>query len=700
MHRPGLSLALSLSLFLGLLAPLRADAPPETPHVQASLYLQSWLYELPRPAEGEGVRADLSFHIEKGWHLYWRNPGDAGRAVKVLWHLPDGWTAEPLQWPVPKIYTLGTLTDYGYEGDLVLTAVLRPPALETRKPKLNPAQVSAELVWLVCSPEACLPGHTLLRPSPEPAGTKIYHDDSEVFPKPLPKGEATLREAGAYLQLSLSDADGLPSSGPLRFIPYARGLIANGERQFAVRSAQGIELRVKKAEGADALPETVEGLLLAVDAGRGWEIKARVLPPLPVAPPSSGSGTGFPFAALGLAFLGGLLLNLMPCVLPVLSLKVLALVSMPRREGLRHGLAYTAGVVLSFLALAGLLLALRAAGGRFGWGFQLQSPAFVVLIAALFWAITLNLLGLFEIGEGLAARGGAVLEGRKKSVIAPFLGGLLAVIVATPCTAPFMGTALGVAFSQSAGVALLIFAALGLGLAAPYLALAANPAWLRFVPKSGGWMVWFRRLLALPMAVTVVWLVWVFHRETGGGAVLLLALGAVLCAAALFGKWEGKTMVSRLAVHTAALLLAGAAISAAMVYHGVPKPASAAADSAQGEGDWIPYTNERLEAAREAGKPVFVDFTADWCLPCQVNKQVLDAPEVAARFREKGVVRLIADWTRNDPEVTAALAAAGRPSVPLSLLYGSNPALPPKILPSLLTKRAVLDALDVLDSLK
>ncbi|HEY8966469.1 MAG TPA: thioredoxin family protein, partial [Candidatus Methylacidiphilales bacterium] len=540
-------------------------------------------------------------------------------------------------------------------------------------------------------PETCLPGKTVVKPSPEPPGTKIYRDDTLLFPQALPGAEATLREEGDGFRLSVSGegAAALPQTGPIRFLPYEKGIIANGEHQFAIRSASGVELRIRKAVHAEApapLSGTVPGLLLAVDAGRGWEIEAQVAPPLPAAPRAS----GFPWAALGLAFLGGLLLNLMPCVLPVLSLKVLGLVSMPRGEGRRHGLAYTAGVLLSFLALAGLLLALRAAGGRFGWGFQLQSPPFVAFVAALFFAIGLNLVGLFEVGEGLAAKGGSFLAANRKGLAAPFLGGLLAVVVATPCTAPFMGTALGVAFTQPAPVALLVFASLGLGLAAPYLLLSWNPAWLRFVPKSGAWMDWFRRILSVPMFATVAWLLWVYRRETGEAGVLLLALLAVLAAATAFGRWRIGNDAARLAVRTAALVLIGAALSVVLLHKPQPAP-SAPAEAA--DGDWQPYSEALLNDLLDAGRPVFIDFTADWCLPCQVNKRVLDAPETVALFKAKGVVRLLADWTRNDPAITAALARAGRESVPLYLLYDGNPATPPAILPAVLTRQIVADAL-------
>jgi len=359
----------------------------------------------------------------------------------------------------------------------------------------------------------------------------------------------------------------------------------------------------------------------------------------------------------------------------------------------RLGLAFTAGVLVSFWVLAGILLALRAAGEHLGWGFQLQSPPFVILSAALFVLIGLNLFGVFEVGGSLTAAGGAVQAGTGWG---SFASGALAVVVATPCTAPFMGSALGVALGQSPFVAWLIFTALGLGMAAPYLLLSANPAWLRFVPKPGAWMETFKQVLGFPMLAAAVWLVWVYGNQGGidDAALLLCVLLAIGLAAWIYGRWGGlaRPPAVRLTAMVLVYLLGAGSLTFILLRKPVPPDAPASAQS-----DWEPFTPERLAELRAEGKPVFIDFTATWCLSCQVNLRTsLDRAEVAARFRELGVTRLKADWTSNDPAVTAALASYGRQSVPLYVLYGSDPNLPPRILPEVLTPGIVLHELDEL----
>jgi thiol:disulfide interchange protein DsbD len=403
---------------------------------------------------------------------------------------------------------------------------------------------------------------------------------------------------------------------------------------------------------------------------------------------------------LGAAFLGGLILNLMPCVLPVLSLKVLGFVRQAGEKHVwRHGVAFTAGVLVSFWALAGLLLALRAGGERIGWGFQLQSPAFVAMLAVLFLLIALNLLGVFEVGMSMVGAGNRV-QGAS-GLASSFWSGLLATVVATPCTAPFMGSALGFGLSQAPARSLLVFTALGLGMSAPYLLLSASPRLLRFVPKPGPWMTRFKEVLAVPMLATVVFLAWLLGQQTGvdGIAWLLAGLVPVGLGAWIYGRASQAALEGR--PHRVSMAWAGGLVvaGAALVLMRATTllPVSAASPTVAGADalGWEPFSVERRDELTAKGTPVFIDFTASWCLSCQVNERVaLDTPAVRAKLREHGVALLKADWTRRDDRITNALASYGREGVPLYVLYGRQPNAPPRLLPEVLTQGIVLSALD------
>jgi thiol:disulfide interchange protein DsbD len=373
----------------------------------------------------------------------------------------------------------------------------------------------------------------------------------------------------------------------------------------------------------------------------------------------------------------------MPCVLPVLAIKVLGFAGADARAGRRHGLLYAAGVLASFWALAGVLLALRAAGAGLGWGFQLQSPAAVALLALVFFALALNLSGVFEFGSLLPDRVAAWRA--KNPALDWFLTGVLAVVVAAPCTAPFMGAALGFALGVDAPTALGVFTALGVGMALPYVALAWFPAWLAYVPKPGPWMVRFKQALAFPLYGTAVWLAWVLGRQAGLDAVAWLLVAAVVAAIAawLAGMTGSRGPLARGAIAA----LAALAIAIAAVPRDGPAPVVAA------DGAWRPYSPQALAALTAAGKPVFIDFTAAWCVTCQVNKRlVLEREDVLGAFRARGVELVRADWTRRDPEIAQALASIGRSGVPAYVLY--KPGREPHVLPEILTRERLLAALD------
>jgi thiol:disulfide interchange protein DsbD len=502
----------------------------------------------------------------------------------------------------------------------------------------------------------------------------------------------TAAAAGRDVLLRLTPSPGDGGFGAaVEFFARDGDTVAPAAPQVVARDGAALVMRLQLAANRRAPLDRLRGVVAAVGRSAGGAVTA-VDVDVPVMPaPVIPRPTARRFlAALGLAALGGLLLNLMPCVFPVLSIKILDFV---RRAGgsapaaRRHGVAYAGGVMVSMWVLAAGLLALRAGGAQLGWGFQLQSPAFVLGIAAFLLLLALSLLGVFEIGIGLTGIAGRVRASGS------FVAGVLAVVVATPCTAPFMGTALAYALALPAGAALLVFTALGGGLALPYVILCVFPGWLRWLPRPGPWLETTKQVLAFPLLGAVVWLVWVLAQQTGpdGVGTALAVLLVVGFAAWLLGRAAGlRHPRPRRLLRTAALGLMLIALGAgvASVGQGMP-PATAA------RGPWSPFSADVLARHRAAGRPVFVDFTAAWCVTCQVNERlVLDTADVQARFASAGVVLLRADWTTQDPSISMSLEAHGRSGVPLYVLYGRDPAAAPVVLPSVLTRGIVLDALD------
>jgi thiol:disulfide interchange protein DsbD len=646
---------------------------------------------------GREVTLGLRLQMADGWHTYWKNPADSGLPTRLTWRLPAGFEAGPLQWPRPERIAAPPLMSYGYEGEVLLPVTVRTPR---DLPAGEPLRLAVRADWLECA-EICLPGKAELEvvlpvrdaaPAPSDAAPLFARAREDL---PGDAGPWRVRALAVSKRLVLAFTPGTAVHEAYFFSDQPQA-VEFAEPQKLLQTADGFTLdlapslsgpRATRLSGVLAVETAAGPRAVAVDvpveaaaaAPAGHEVAAPVSPWLPVA----------------FAFVGGVLLNLMPCVLPVLALKVLGFVRQAgERRVWRHGLAFTLGVLASFWTLAGLMLALRAGGRSIGWGFQLQSPAFVAAMAVLFLLIALNLMGVFEVGLSLVGAG----QSRRPSEGhgASFWSGLLATVVATPCTAPFMGSALGFGLSQPAAHSLLVFTALGLGMAAPYLLLSASPRLLRFVPRPGPWMVRFKELMAVPMLATVVFLVWLLGRQAGvdGMAWLLAGLVLVGLAASLYGRAalaavEGRPRRWSLA---GAGLLFAAGLAMALTRATVPAAASAAAAEASG---WEPFSEARRDALRAAGTPVFIDFTAAWCLSCQVNERVaLEDPAVRARLREHGVALLKADWTLRDDRVTAALASYGRQGVPLYVLYGREKDAPPRLLPEVLTPGIVLDALD------
>jgi thiol:disulfide interchange protein len=474
------------------------------------------------------------------------------------------------------------------------------------------------------------------------------------------------------------------------FFPNDDTLIDHAAETRATQRADGLEIAMPKAVAAAAVPPTLDGVLVLRGRDgteRGFEISANPLS----APPTEDSLTWW--EALLLAFLGGVVLNAMPCVFPILSLKLLSLTRQAhghRSERLASGLAYTAGVLASFAALGGGLLALRTGGQAIGWGFQLQTPVFVAVIAYIIFAMGLSLSGVAAFGAGIAGTGGRLVRG--SGLTGTFFTGVLATIVATPCTAPFMGAALGLALIAPAPLAIGIFLALGLGLAAPYFAATVIPGWQRVLPRPGPWMDLVKQLLAFPLYATVAWLLWVLIQEVGPGEALGALFGLVLVG---FAVWiYGRTRLAAPLGRSvgAGLAVAGAAAAILLAVSLTATADRAAAATTAERLAYEPYTAERLLALESTGTPVFVNLTASWCVTCLINERVaLDSDAVRHAFAARGIVALKGDWTSQNPEITALLQQFGRSGVPLYLLYSGKGE--PSILPQILTASGVLDAL-------
>lgn len=643
---------------------------------------------------GQSFTAGLYFKLDPGWHVYWINAGDSGEPPSMKWTLPAGVSAGALQFPAPKRLPLGPLMDFGYEGEVLFPIPMQ--VASTFKPAGPDATLSGKATWLVCR-EVCIPGHAelavtrkTLQQSPS-VETDIISDANLIqrfqhtLPQPLPAGDDAKFESTPK-GLTLAVVTGSRETSA-QFFPFDQNILANAAPQAVKPLKNGVQLSLVKDDNLTTAPKELHGLLVLAD-GRAYEFRAT---PGVLAAAGSSDSRGLLGIVL-FAFVGGVILNLMPCVFPVLFIKGLALVqsSSEERHKLRlHGLVYTFGIVASFWAVVAALLILRGAGHQLGWGFQFQSPAFLALIALLLFFLGLSLAGQFEIGLTLTSAGGSLAS--KSGYAGSFFTGVLAVIVATPCTAPFMGAAIGYALANSAVVTFGVFTALALGLAAPYLLLAFNPAWTRILPRPGAWMEVLKQAVSIPIFGTVIWLVWVFNQTAGPSALVALLSAFLLLAIAgwILGRWPAKA-----AATVAAVLVLLLAVALPIV--AVDKmPAPSATQAATAGTQWEPFTPALVQKYRAQGRPVFVDFTASWCLSCQVNERVvLDRADVQRRLASSGVALLRADWTRHDEVIAQTLAGLGRSGVPTYALYPADPAKEPHLLPEVLTPGIVFDALD------
>jgi thiol:disulfide interchange protein DsbD len=709
-----------------------AAGPVKTGHLEAEL-----VSETQGVSPGGLAYVAIRQQIMPGWHTYWRNPGDSGEATSAKWTLPADWSVGDWVWPAPQRLPLGPLMNYGYVGQVLLPVSLNVPASAKVG---STATLKADVTFLVCA-DICVPENARLKLDvPVVAGTPGTDPkwgaaiEKTINDAPKASGlEAAVAWAGQgdnrVLKLGVTGAEvkGVDLSHAY-FFPYDGKKLDYAAKQAIEKGPGGLTLTLKPAQEIAKAADvpSLDGVLSL--GGKAYEVSAKPEPipaeagglgavtPAPlkaegVAQSTAGTATSAPAmpsegANLGLlpavlfAFLGGLILNLMPCVFPVLSMKAASLAAHAHDEGeaRRQGLAFLVGVMVTFLALAGLVLAAKAGGAAVGWGLQLQSPAVVGALALVMLLVALNMSGVFEAtlpgqgaGAGLAARGG---------LVGSFFTGLLAVVVAAPCTAPFMAPALGFALTQGPPAALLVFVGLGLGFAAPFTLVSFAPALRRLFPRPGAWMDTFKHILAFPMYGTAAWLLWVFSLQTGSAALALLLTAAVLIgfAAWLVGRAQAsaKPLVWGLFATVAAVLAVAALVAGAREMAPPAAQASEASPSEAAPGKEAPsepFTPARLAELQAEGKPVFVNFTAAWCVTCQVNERLaLGSPEVAKALAEVGGVYLKADWTNHNAEIAKLLAEHGRAGVPLYLVYGSGGG-DPKVLPQLLTPGQVASAI-------
>lgn len=656
---------------------------------------------------GSEVLIGLEQKIIPHWHTYWQNPGDSGLPTSIAWQLPRGVSAGPIRWPVPSRHKQGTLTNYGYSDRVLLLSALQIPA--DAKPG-SPLHIAAKANWLVCE-EICIPQQaeldlTLMVAAQAGPANRDIQAAHAALPEDAP-WPATVAYAQDRLQLRITSPELVDAKlDEVWFYPLKWGKLAHGAPQGVSRDGDTLVLDLQAGEAPGVAGETLEGLLAVREKSgreiltRGFNLQAASSADAAPLPAGGAEATGADtslLVAMLLALTGGIILNLMPCVFPVLSIKALAMIrhgAHADRSTRLHGLAYTVGIILSFLLLAGLLLLFRAGGAQIGWGFQFQAPGFVLAMAWLMFAIGLSLSGVFALGNFVAGLGEGLAE--KPGYSGSFFTGVLATLVATPCTAPFMGVAIAYALAQPALHLILVFACLGLGLALPYLLLCNWPLLQRCLPRPGLWMERLKQAFAFPMYATALWLSWVLVLQAGADSLLLVFGGMLVIAIAAWlfditrplagNKRRGATLL-------ALALVIGAYVFA---YLNLKPQALAGQGAAQTNGaqNWEPYSAERLRSLRAQGKPVFLNFTAAWCITCLANERVaLNKDKVINAFRDRDISYLKGDWTNQDAAITQKLAEFGRSGVPLYVFYPAGQDTQAVVLPQLLTPEIVLEQL-------
>ncbi|MEZ5938018.1 MAG: protein-disulfide reductase DsbD family protein [Hyphomonadaceae bacterium] len=698
--------SLTAAVWLLFLAALTAGSPawaqlPATAHGRADL-----IAERAEIVPGDHFMAALRLELEDGWHVYWKNGGESGLPPEIAWDLPDGVETGPFVWPAPEALVVAGLMNYVYEHEVILPFEVDVP--DTLAPG-DTLTLSGQANWLICQ-DICIPESAAISlnlpvgsaPQPSDSGVSAISQVLADAPKPA-LGDARVERLEKVFRLSIADpelAQAVAHAKEIRFFPSGQDINHPAE-QVVHYGDNGVALDLEISEYADPGALPIDGVLtVKQDNGEQIAFEVDAAPgstPDGVMTHLAGGGAGFGGASLlvllGAAFLGGLILNLMPCVLPVLSIKAAGLVQSAHDPGeaRAHGLAYLAGVLVCFVALAGVLTALRLAGEQAGLGFQLQYAPLVALFALLMFAVGLNMMGVFEIGGSLQSVGGGLAQ--KQGMAGAFFTGLLAGFVGAPCVGPFMGPAMGFALTQPAAVTFGFFAVVGLGMAAPFVLLSFSPALARMLPKPGKWMETFRQALSFPMFLTALWLLWVLGGQAGSTAVVLTVGGAIVLA---FGIWIAKRFGSGVfGKGLAALIVVAAFALPSVLSAGMTAAPALAASDAGSDAVAEAWSPERVAELRQDGRVIFIDFTARWCVTCQVNKASIYSGEVSRAFADNNVAFLEADWTSRDEVIGAELAKHGRAGVPLYLVYpasGGEPRVLPQILTPGLIAKAVTQA--------
>ena len=667
---------------------------------------------------GQSFYVLFEIDIRDGWHTYWRNPGDSGQATSIKWTLPQGVTAEEIQWPYPERQYVGPVANYGYHGTALHRVKLNVSQDYTSE---QPILIQANATWLVCE-EECIPEKGLFRfelPLADKAVVAAANQSSfsrfdEILPKPL-KVESGYQYASAsgdseeQIRFEFAPAQELLSASKIEYFPHDWGVLQPPAEQTVVQDSQFVSISTLKGDLRFKKP--LKGVLVTWDVNGetdAYQVESKfgalnINAGLhQITQNQAGQSQTIQteevglLSALLLALLGGLILNLMPCVFPVLSMKALSLVhqaDQPPAVIRRHGIVYTLGILISFAVLGVALIMIKAAGHHIGWGFQLQAPLFVAAIVVVIFVLGLSLSGFVEIGASLMGAGSGLAQ--QKGYKGSFFTGVLAVIVATPCTAPFMGPAVGFALTQTPLITVLVLLALGLGLALPYLLLSFVPVLSRYLPKPGLWMKKFQQFLAFPMFATTAWLVWVFGLQTDMGQVFNLLIICILITLVIW-LWQNVREQSywRTISRGFALLTLLVAASFAWKIAGSSNDTKEIFDTGLTE-EAVNYENfslERLQQLRKSNSPVFVNMTAAWCITCLANEKVaLSKPQLKTFFADNNITYLKGDWTNQDAVITSYLESFSRSSVPLYVYYPRGSASQPQVLPQILTVAGVME---------
>jgi thiol:disulfide interchange protein len=652
---------------------------------------------------GKSFTVGLLLRMAPAWHTYWKFSGDAGLPTELKWKLPPGWKIGDIQWPIPlKTIDPGDIQTYGYENEVLLMQEITPPS------KLDDlsAKPSTEANWLVCE-KICIPGGATLQldlpvaSTSQPANTDVFARYRRLLPQNVPAsnvGRADWSRVGSDLRLKIT-SETLAKYPAVDFFPLPEQETIVGHPAVQSRNNNEIVFRIP-LESAPKDLSSVSGLVVFAHQPNGDDRAAWQITSTPAVSASHLAPARGIFTFLLFGFLGGLILNLMPCVLPVISLKIFGFVQQAgqsRQKIFRSGIAFTFGIFAWFIALAVLLIALKGAGRDVTWGgFQFTNPYFVLTLSVIVLVFALNLFGVFEVSLPQSVTRNLLSTSERKDLLGSFFQGVFATVLATPCTAPFLGTALGFAFTQSAVIILAMFIAIAAGMSAPYLLLSAQPAWLRFLPRPGPWMVHVKQFMGFLLLATLLFLLYVLGAQRGLEGAIWASCFLLVISVACWMKGAfvvpSASAVKRIVVLLLMLLLV---IGSGVYFIGDKfQSAKIASADSQIRGDWQPFTPERLQTELEHGRTVFVDFTAAWCLTCKFNEaSVLEARDVREAFQRHGIVKLKADWTNGDPVITKLLQQFGRPGVPLYVLYPAKNE-EPIVFPEVLTKGMVLEKLE------